>query len=548
MTPQDNEAQQPENPAVPEDATGASEKNAETQPESPLRSEETQASPEESAPKPKRARASAKKSPPEEKEPEAPAETAATPAVEMSAAEPEKEALTAQAPSTEAASIEPTASDSESDSKEEQKTDPKLAEAMKNSVTRIEPPLRTGKRIKVTLVQVGEKDSFVDFGGRSEGTIATSELKDEKAELKYNVGDEISAVVRKAGDTPVFTVGRRRVPANLGKAKEAFEQQIPLEGKVKSTNKGGFEVDLHGVRAFCPYSQIQLGYCDKPEEYVGKRLPFMIVTFERGGRNIVVSRKNLLAKERKEAAKNLLENIEVGAVFDGTIRRLQPYGAFVDIGGLDGLVHVSEISHGRVMNPQDVLSLGQEVKVKVIKIEGEGSKQRISLSMKELEEDPWKEVAEKYPEGSTVNGKVVRLADFGAFVELEAGVDGLIHVSEIALEHIDHPSSKLQRGQEIQVRVIKVDPEQRRISLSLLSEEESEQAHSRPPRDEREAAEGSDRSHRGGRHSGGGRERDDIMQHHRSSTPEDDSEPQPDLTKIPFEDALEALKSKFRGD
>ncbi|HKI84929.1 MAG TPA: S1 RNA-binding domain-containing protein [Candidatus Krumholzibacteria bacterium] len=530
MTPQDNEAQHSEDSAVQKEALAAGE-STETQPDAPAKSEEK----EESA------------------KPE-------TPSVEMSAPEPEKAAPTAEAPSTEAAPVEPeskpaaekkeateTASDSkpsadDSDSEEPKAPDPKLAAALQESAARIEPPLRPGKRIKVTLVQIGEKDSFVDFGGRSEGTIATSELKNEQGEQKYNIGDEISAVVRKVGDTPVFTVGRRRVPANLGKAKEAFEKKIPLEGKVKATNKGGFEVDLHGVRAFCPYSQIQLGYCDKPEEYVGKRLPFLIVTFERGGRNIVVSRKNLLAQERKEAAKKLLENIEVGAVFDGVVRRLQPYGAFVDIGGLDGLIHVSEISHGRVTNPQDVLSLGQEVKVKVIKIEGEGSKQRISLSMKELEGDPWSEVAAKFPEGATVTGKVVRLADFGAFVELEPGVDGLIHVSEIAVEHVDHPSSKLQRGQELQVRVINVDPQQRRISLSLLSEEESQKAHARPPHGEHS---GSDR---GGRRSGAGQNRGDSAEHHRFSSPEKESEPEPDLTNMPFEDALEALKSKFRGD
>jgi small subunit ribosomal protein S1 len=535
MTPQDNETQHSED-AVQKETPGTSE-SAETQPDAPAKSEET----EESA------------------KPEAPA-------VEMSEPEPEKEAPTAEAPSTEAAAVEPeakpaaeteeaaTASEAKpaaemtEEPEEPQAPDPKLAAALQESAARIEPPLRPGKRIKVTLVQIGEKDSFVDFGGRSEGTIATSELKNEQGELKYNIGDEISAVVRKVSDAPVFTVGRRRVPANLGKAKEAFEKKIPLEGKVKSTNKGGFEVDLHGVRAFCPYSQIQLGYCDKPEEYVGKRLPFLIVTFERGGRNIVVSRKNLLAQERKEAAKELLETIEVGTVFDGIVRRLQPYGAFVDIGGLDGLVHVSEISHGRVSNPQDVLSLGQEVKVKIIKIEGEGSKQRISLSMKELEGDPWNEVSAKYPEGKTVTGKVVRLADFGAFVELEPGVDGLIHVSEIAVEHVDHPSSKLQRGQELAVRVIKVDPQQRRISLSLLSEEESQQAHARGSHGGGSDSEGGGRPRRGGRRDAGGSDRDDSLHHHRSSTPEDDSEPEPDLTNMPFEDALEALKSKFRGD
>ncbi len=566
MTPKDNEAQRPEEAAAPveptapesetptpetstpaepspedhdapaEDSSAAEMRSSDEEPSSPA--EEASAP---AAEMPSEVENAAAEEPPDDAE--APPEEASAPAVEITPPSEEEPAPAVEMASQESAATAESADAAPTDEATEEKgvdeaqalepakTDPEVAKALKNSAATVGPPLRVGKRMKVTIVQVGERDSFVDFGGRSEGTIATSELKNEKGELKYNVGDEINAVVRKLDDTPVFTLGRRRAPANLAKVKEAFEQQVPMEGKVKSTNKGGFEVDLHGVRAFCPFSQIQLGYCDHPEEYVGQKLPFMVITFERGGRNIVLSRRKLLQEESKAAAGETLEKLAEGAVFDGVVRRLQPYGAFVDIGGIDGLVHVSEISHGRVTNPQDMLKVGDKVRVKVIKLEGEGNKRRISLSMKELEEDPWEKIEERFSPGATVAGKVVRLTDFGAFVELEKGVDGLIHISEISTERIQHPSEKLQKGQEVEVRILRVDRDQRRISLSLLSEEESEMVHHRhPPR----------------RGRPGGEEADDSIHHHRSSTPEE--EVKQDVTKMPFEDALEALKHKFRGD
>ncbi len=558
MTLKDHEDQRPEEAAGSAEATQPSVETPPTEPAPPQPAPETaETDSTAEAPAPETPESTSKtedaatetteatedagapETPESDSEPQAAdPDTGSEPVVaEMTPPTPAEPAPTVEAPATEAVAQDATGAKKNDEAKDgasptPQETDPEVARALKRAAASVGPTLRAGKRLKVTIVQVGEKDSFVDFGGRSEGTIATSELKDEKGELKYNVGDEINAVVRKVDNTPVFTLGRRRIPANLGKVKEAFENQVPLEGKVKSTNKGGFEIDLHGVRAFCPFSQIQLGYCDHPEEYVGQKLPFLVITFERGGRNIVLSRRKLLQEESKAAMGDTLEKLEEGAVFEGVVRRLQPYGAFVDIGGIDGLVHVSEISHGRVLNPQDVLKVGDKVHVKVIKLEGEGNKRRISLSMKELEDDPWEKIEDHFVPGASVPGKVVRLTDFGAFVELEKGVDGLIHISEISTERIQHPSEKLQKGQEVEVRVLKVDPQQRRISLSLLSEEESLAAHQR-------------RGPRRGHHGG---EDGESMRHHRSSTPEVEEETKPDLTKMPFEDALQALKNKFRGD
>jgi small subunit ribosomal protein S1 len=324
----------------------------------------------------------------------------------------------------------------------------------------------------------------------------------------------------------VFTMGRKPMSPSMRKLKEAFESKIPVQGHVRATNKGGFEVGLPGARAFCPFSQIEIGYCEKPEEYVGRRFPFVIITFERNGKNIVVSRRHLLQEEAKEAAKKTRERLAVDAVFEGVVRRLQPYGAFVDIGGIDGLVHVSQIRHGHVGDPREVLHVGDKVQVKVLKIEEPGSKkERISLSMKDLVPDPWDTVEEQLPAGQPTVGKVVRLTDFGAFVELLPGVDGLIHISEIANERIGHPSEVLQVGQEVQPRVLSVDRTSQRISLSLREKQDA------PPRPRRSKE--PSRSERDGAEE----------MHYRAE--ERPRQGDVDVTQMEYADALEVLKRKF---
>ncbi len=393
--------------------------------------------------------------------------------------------------------------------------------------TRLETKLKAGDRREVKLAQVGDKESFLDFGGASEGSIATSELRNEEGELRVQIGDTFTAIVKKVGDTVEFTTGRGKGndTLRLREIESAAENKIPLPGKVKKTNKGGFEIDLHGVRAFCPFSQIDVGYCENPEQFVGQDLSFRIITFERGGRNIVVSRRKILEEESKAAAVETREKLELGAVFPGVVRRLQPYGAFVDIGGIDGLVHVSEISHTHVRDPKDRLKVGQEVQVKVIKMEALGTKQeRVSLSIKQLEEDPWANAAEKWRVGTTVRGKVARLTDFGAFVELEPGVDGLVHISQISADRIEHPRDALSVDQEIEARVLDVDGGSRRISLSM-----------RP--------EGEDRPTPRGDHGGSRPHRREKVQSYSAGPQEEKTEI--DVSSMDYSDAVEALKRKF---
>lgn len=396
--------------------------------------------------------------------------------------------------------------------------------------TRLEHQLKKGQRVEVKLIQVSDKDAFLDWGGPAEGTIAAAELKDDKGALRVQVGESFTVMVKDAGDTVVFTVGRGK-GGDLLRMREletAHEGKIPVPGRIRSTNKGGFEIDLGGVRAFCPFSQIDTIYCENPETHVGKQYPFLIITFERGGRNIVVSRRELIGAEQKEKAVETRKGLEIGQVLQGTVRRIQAYGAFIDIGGLDGLVHVSEISRAHIRNPKDVLTVGQPVEVKIVGLDALGTrKERVSLSMKALAPDPWDGAAAKWKAGATTTGKVVRLTDFGAFVELAPGVDGLVHVSQISSERIGHPNEVLTPGQEVEVRVLEIEPDQQRISLTMRPEGEEGPARNR-----------------GGASFQKGRPARERAPMEYRSTPEEKQE-HVDVSGMDYGDALAELKKKF---
>jgi small subunit ribosomal protein S1 len=285
----------------------------------------------------------------------------------------------------------------------------------------------------------------------------------------------------------------RRNP-RLRAIEEAFKAQTPVEGLVKSTNKGGLEVDLAGVRAFCPLSQIELRFCHDPTPYVGQRLRFKVIKFE-SARNIVLSRKVILAEENAAKAGDTKAKLAAGTRMNGRVTSLVDYGAFVDLGGVTGLIHISELSHTRVAHPKEVLKVGQEVEVVVLAIEHpEGRKEaKISLSMKALSEDPWARAQQLAP-GQTVHGTVMRLKSFGAFVELWPGVDGLIHTSNLAEPAPEEPGQVVQPGQEVDATVISVDVDQRRIGLSLVGMREpvaaSEGGERRPRGPRRDRGEG----------------------------------------------------------
>jgi small subunit ribosomal protein S1 len=340
-----------------------------------------------------------------------------------------------------------------------------------------------GQKVSGRILSIGDEWIFVDLGAKSEGRLAAAELKDAEGNLTVKEGDTLEATVtgtdpetgalllrRKAG-------GKGKRPAEVvPEIRQAHEANLSVEGLVTGLNKGGAEIQLYGMRAFCPLSQLDLRYVEDPQKFVGQRLMFKINRLEegnRGGRgpNIVLSRRQLLEEEQQTRAAETREKLQVDAVLKGKVTSLTTYGVFVDLGGIEGMLHVSEIGHSRTAHPQDVFTIGQEVEVQVIKIEkGKDEKrpERISLSRRSLERDPWKDAVSRFPEGTETTGRVVRQESFGAFVELAPGLEGLVHISEMgAGRRLSHSREAVQLGQDVQVKVLGVDTTRRRISLSM---------------------------------------------------------------------------------
>ncbi|HWE24440.1 MAG TPA: 30S ribosomal protein S1 [Myxococcales bacterium] len=348
-----------------------------------------------------------------------------------------------------------------------------LAESEKTP--RKQEKLRLGQRIAARVAHVGAEIAYLDLGGKGEAIIDLRELRNEKGELLVHPGDTVEAyVLSLAEGTAVMT---RSVPKGAGREmlQQALESKVPVEGTVTAQNKGGLEVDLGGLRAFCPASQIDVRFVEDPAQFVGQKLKFRVMEI-RGG-NAILSRRALIEEERAAQAAELRKKLEVGAVLDGTVSSVRDFGAFVDMGGLEGLVHVSELSHQRVAHAQDVVKPGEKVRVQVLRIDkDEKGHERIALSLRALEQDPWDAARPQLKEGVRLQGKVARLQPFGAFVELFPGIDGLVHVSALSNRHIQHPREVVKEGETIWVQVESIDDAQRRIALRRISEDEAEAA------------------------------------------------------------------------
>jgi len=325
-----------------------------------------------------------------------------------------------------------------------------------------------GDRVTGKIVKVSADTVFVDLGGKSEGTANTVEFKDEDGNLTIQEGDEVELrVASLRGGIHLSKAIKARGAEAVEILRDAFKNQIPVEGRVAAVNKGGFEVEISGLRAFCPISQMELRYCEKPDEHVGARYQFRIMEIKERGKNIVVSRRMLLQEEHEKKLQETLAALRPDLELEGRVTKLTEYGAFVDIGGVEGMVHVSEVSRARIGHPSEILQPGQTVRVKILKMEPDKrGRQKISLSMKVLEPDPW-DAGIPFQEGEVITGKVSRLADFGAFVEVAPGLEGLVHRSEISYEKVAHPSRVLNAGDPVQVRVLKIDGPNRKISLSI---------------------------------------------------------------------------------
>jgi small subunit ribosomal protein S1 len=326
-----------------------------------------------------------------------------------------------------------------------------------------------GSRVRGRIVQLGPEISFVDFGGRSEGSIETVLLRDADGNLTCQVGDAVELFVIDSKDQVILAPSVRAEPSvAYSQVLDAHRAGMPVTGRVSGQNSGGLEVDIAGLRGFCPFSQVEAGFCPDPSIYLGRTLEFLVQEVGEGGKKLVVSRKALLRRQEEERLRELLASLHEGAEMEGAVARLESFGAFVDLGGVDGLVHVSEIRHERTESPAEVLSVGQTVRVKILGIsQKEGGRPKISLSMKAVAPDPWDDVNDRFWAGRKIEGAVVRLTDFGAFVNLAPGIDGLVHVSEIDLRPVAHPKDALTVGQVVRAAVLSVDASRRRISLSI---------------------------------------------------------------------------------
>ncbi len=349
-------------------------------------------------------------------------------------------------------------------------------------------PAEPGGRKKGRIVAVHGPDVFVDIpGGRSQGMLPMTQFP----EGPPTVGSEVEVHIEGYDAANGILLLTRQ-----GAAVEADWSTVAsgmiVEARVTATNKGGLSVDVDGIRGFMPISQIDLYRVEDVEQYVNQRLRCLVTEADKEERNLVVSRRALLEKEREEAREKLWLELAEGQVRSGIVRSLKEFGAFVDLGGVDGLLHVSEMSWARVQNVSDVVQPGQTVKVVVLKIDRE--RRKVSLGLKQLTPSPWDNITEKYPLNALVKGKVTRLMEFGAFVELEPGVEGLIHISELSPQRVRRVVDVVQPGQEVQVMVLRVDPAERKLSLSLKAampeqgeptaepEDEGEEVEVKPPR------------------------------------------------------------------
>jgi small subunit ribosomal protein S1 len=334
---------------------------------------------------------------------------------------------------------------------------------------------KVGDRVQGTLVSIGEDYAFVDLGGKSEGRMEIAALRTAEGELTAAVGDTVEAAVTgKDPDTGTLLLGSQHGHKyhGLDEVRQAYSQGLPVQGQVTGAVKGGLEVQIAGLRAFCPASQADIRFIEDLAEFVGQRLDFRITKLEGGRRpNLVVSRRALLEEEQRLRAEATRAQLKEGAVLTGTVTSLKDYGAFVDIGGLEGMIHVSELAFGRVTHPSELLRVGQPVEVAVLRIEpahGGRQAEKIALSIRALARDPWSDADQRFPVGTRVSGTVSRLQPFGAFVELEPGIDGLVHISELgAGRRLNHPSEVLKVGDRVEATVLGVDLERRRISLTL---------------------------------------------------------------------------------
>ena len=326
-----------------------------------------------------------------------------------------------------------------------------------------------GTVVKGKIVGIEKDMAVIDVGAKTEGRVALREFSGPGRQSTLKVGDEVEVYLERVENAlgeAVLSRDKARREESWGKLEKAFNAQEKVQGVIFNQVKGGFTVDLDGAVAFLPRSQVDIRPIRDVTPLMNSPQQFQILKMDRRRGNIVVSRRTVLEETRAEQRQELVQNLEEGQVIDGVVKNITDYGAFVDLGGIDGLLHITDLAWRRVKHPSEVLNVGDEVTAKVLKFDSE--KNRVSLGLKQLGEDPWVGISRRYPQGTRLFGKVTNLTDYGAFVEVESGIEGLVHVSEMDWTNKNvHPSKVAQVGDEVEVMILEIDEERRRISLGM---------------------------------------------------------------------------------
>jgi small subunit ribosomal protein S1 len=344
--------------------------------------------------------------------------------------------------------------------------------------------LQPGNRVEATIVGISGDNIFLDVGQKSEGILSAAELRNQEGELTVAVGDRVQVffLAARSGEM-VFTSRLGSGQTSSRELEEAFLSGIPVEGRVTGEVKGGFSVTVAGQRGFCPYSQMDIRKVEQPEDYLEKTFAFKIIEYSGQGRNVILSARAVQEEQRQQEREQLKETLSEGMLVKGTVTSIRDFGAFVDIGGVDGLIPISELAWGQTDKVEDVLHRGQQVEVLIKRLDWGNNK--ISLSLRETMENPWDNAQTRYLVGSIHRGKVSRLTAFGAFLTLEPGIDGLLHISKLgAGRRIHHPREVVEIGQELTVKIESLDPQQKRIALApedYVAKEPQEERYVPPP-------------------------------------------------------------------
>jgi small subunit ribosomal protein S1 len=344
-----------------------------------------------------------------------------------------------------------------------------FAKMLEDSFKKPQKKLAVGDKVRGEILVLGKEEIFVSTGTMNDGIVSRKDLLDPDGKMNHKVGDVVDLFVTQVRGSEIYLSSKPTSKNLADDLEDAFDMMLPIEGRVVEVCKGGFRVSVKGKLAFCPISQIDQKRVEVPEEYVGKRFEFQITQFSERGRNIVVSRRKLLEEQRGLSEESFLSEHKAGDIVKGKVKRLEKFGAFVEVApGIEGLAHISELSWSRVGSPDEVVNVGQEVSVKILKMETLEGQSRISLSIKQAGEQPWDQLSTKVQEGQVVEGKVTRCMKFGAFVEIAPGIEGLIPLSEMSYtKRVMRSDELIHEGEKIWVKVKEIHSDDKKILLSL---------------------------------------------------------------------------------